>query len=484
MSVSAYFDRRAVFMVARSHIPAFSGVHVVLRHGINVKSKRSATVACKAAGHVTGCEVDLHALGDAIATRVGGADLQVSRGHICGDRMNRYDERSGFGVSKKRSHGAVYEDARCVQGCGVDLNALAGAKNTAVSGRADLEVSGSPISTLHRVFRDDSFIISVTSKRSPGAARKVARCLTARKVDLHVPGGPGASHVGRRADLQASRSPFCSLHRVLSDERPDITATRKRSTTAACKVARCLTGCEADLHVPGGPGAAHVGGRADLQASGSPISSLHRVLSDERPDITVTSKCSPGAACKVARCLTGCAADLHVPGGPRVSHVGRRADLQLVASLICSLHTVFRDDSFIISVTSKRSPGAACKVARCLTGCAADLHVPGGPRGAHVGGRADVGVAGSRIADIQIDWQVTGLGRTSERIASGTRKVNECRPTHGVPDGVDDDDAVGDWCKVAVIAAEHAKQNMPAPQNEIGIRAHGCLSTAVHKANV
>ena len=79
--------------------------------------------------------------------------------------------------------------------------------------------------------------------------------------------------------------------------------------------------------------------------------------------------------------------------------------------------------------------------------------------------------SGSPIAAVQIDWQVTGLGRTSERIASGTRKVDECQPGHGVLDGVDDDDAVGDWCKVAVIAAEHAKQNMPVPKNETGIRA-------------
>ena len=35
----------------------------------------------------------------------------------------------------------------------------------------------------------------------------------------------------------------------------------------------------------------------------------------------------------------------------------------------------------------------------------------------------------------------------------------------------DDDDAVGHWCKVAGIAAENAKQKMPAPKNETGIRA-------------
>ena len=109
-----------------------------------------------------------------------------------------------------------------------------------------------------------------------------------------------------------------------------------------------------------------------------------------------------------------------------------------------------------------------------MTACEVDLHAPGGPGAAHVGHRADLGVIGSRIAAVQVDRQVTGLGRT-KRGASGTSKIDGCQPGHGVPARVDDD-AVGDWCKVAVIAAEHAKQKMSVPQNETGIRAHGCLS--------
>ena len=65
----------------------------------------------------------------------------------------------------------------------------------------------------------------------------------------------------------------------------------------------------------------------------------------------------------------------------------------------------------------------------------------GGPGGAHVSHKADFGNAGSRIAAVQIDWQVTCLGRT-KRGASGISKIDGCQPGHGVPDGVDDDDAV------------------------------------------
>ena len=108
----------------------------------------------------------------------------------------------------------------------------------------------------------------------------------------------------------------------------------------------------------------------------------------------------------------------------------------------------------------KCSAGTTWKPARCNTREEVDLYVPGGPGAAQVGGRADLQASGSPIAAIQIDWQVTGLGRT-KRGASGTSKIDGCQPGHGVPDGVDDDDAVGDWCKVAAIAAENAKQKMP-----------------------
>ena len=85
------------------------------------------------------------------------------------------------------------------------------------------------------------------------------------------------------------------------------------------------------------------------------------------------------------------------------------------------------------SVTSKRSTTAACKVAGHLTGCELHVHAPGGPGAAQVGGRADLQASGSPIAAVQIDWQVTGLGRT-KRGASGTSKIDGCQPGHGVRD--------------------------------------------------
>eukprot|EP01052_Picozoa_sp_SAG31_P035288 SAG31_NODE_4236_length_3427_cov_24.184574_3_plen_133_part_00 len=127
---------------------------------------------------------------------------------------------------------------------------------------------------------------------------------------------------------------------------------------------------------------------------------------------------------------------------------------------------VLWDESLSINVMVKCSASTARKPARYNTREEVDLHALGGPGGAHVGGRADLGVAGSRIAAVQVDRQVTGLGR-SKRSASGIQKVDECQPGHGVLDGVDDDDAVEDWWyEVVVIAAEHEEQNKPAPQNE------------------
>eukprot|EP01052_Picozoa_sp_SAG31_P041752 SAG31_NODE_6417_length_2027_cov_19.380705_1_plen_196_part_00 len=183
-----------------------------------------------------------------------------------------------------------------------------------------------------------------------------------------------------------------------------------------------------------------------------------------------------GNVVKVGRCLAGHEAGVGLGGGGKIEEIDETADVAVVQSLIAGVQA---ESLLVCYVRSKRSAGATWQVGRCLAGCEAGVGLGGGGKIEDIdetadvavvrSSRADLGVVGSRTAAIQIDWQMTCLGR-SKRIASGTLKVDECQPGHGVPDGVDDDD-VEEWCEVAVIAAVHAKQNMPAPQNETGIRA-------------
>ena len=188
-------------MVARSHIPAFSGVHVVLLHGDNVSRKRSACAACKVVRCPPRCKVDLHALGGAGATRVSGrADFQVTRGHIYGVRMNLCDGRPGVSVSKKCSACAAGKIARFVVACKVDLDALACPGAAQLGGISEFEVTSSHLAGIHielHAARPDISVtrpdLTVTGKCSAGAVSEDARFVVGCGVNLDAITGAGSA---------------------------------------------------------------------------------------------------------------------------------------------------------------------------------------------------------------------------------------------------------------------------------------------------
>eukprot|EP01052_Picozoa_sp_SAG31_P047458 SAG31_NODE_9507_length_1267_cov_1.253425_2_plen_176_part_00 len=171
----------------------------------------------------------------------------------------------------------------------------------------------------------------------------------------------------------------------------------------------------------------------------------------------MSGKRSAGAAWKVARCLTGNEVGVGLGGGGKIEGIGEITDGAVDGSSLAGVEVGVQAESLIGGcVRSKRSAGAAWKVAGCLPGCEASASLGGGGKIEGIGeaadrvvvrsSTADLEVTGSHISAVQVDRQVTGLGR-SKRGAGATQKVDERPPGYGVPEG-----AAEDWSEVFVIA--------------------------------